>query len=124
RAGSQPGALTHSAGTPPALTFSHLASGAPPRKSAIFSNRARAWPMSGVSGAGRERSRVTRLSSWAVVMERFLDVVIAATIQGTVDQFKGDGLPVETGTPCEYRHQSFRADGVERCPFSSSEARG
>jgi hypothetical protein len=27
---SQPGAITHSAGTPPASTFSHLASGAPP----------------------------------------------------------------------------------------------
>jgi hypothetical protein len=38
---SQPGAITHSDGTPPESTFSTLASGAPPRKTAVFSKRSR-----------------------------------------------------------------------------------
>jgi len=43
---NQPGAITHSEGTPPASTFSTLASGAPPRKTAVFSKRARDWATS------------------------------------------------------------------------------
>src|SRR5437899_4354271 len=68
RRSSKPGAATHSDGTPPASTFSHLASGAPPRKVAISSNRRRVWPTSWVSSVGPARSRVTRLLSWVVVI--------------------------------------------------------
>src|SRR5258707_1129616 len=63
-----PGAATHSAGTPSASTVSHLASGAPPSKSAIFSNRMRASATSGTAGDAPERRRVTRLSSWMAVI--------------------------------------------------------
>src|SRR5579871_2440858 len=87
RPASTSGAETHSAGTPSTSTFSHLASGAPPRNAPIFAKRARESMTAWVAGAGRERSRVIRLSSCEMV-------IVSSNRQSAMNEAAGQPRPL------------------------------